>query len=62
MVASKVNTESVYMFGSDFYVVTAIRDINNVNDRIVLYGAATNGYVVDSRGSLCKLYLSKNCN
>ena len=52
--SSQVNAESVYMFGSDCFVVTATRDIN-VNDRIVLYGAATNGYVVESRGSLCKL-------
>jgi hypothetical protein len=54
MVRSEVNAESVYMFGSDCFVVTARRDMN-VNDRIVLYGAATNGYVVESRGSLCKL-------
>jgi hypothetical protein len=54
MVPSEVNAESVYMFGSDCYVVTATRDIN-INDRIILYGAATNGYVVESRGSLCKL-------
>ena len=39
---------------SDCFVVTATRDIN-VDDRIVLYGAATNGYVVESRGSLSKL-------
>ncbi len=50
----QINAESVYMFGSDCFVVTATRDIN-VNDRIVLYGAATNGYVVESCGSLCKL-------
>jgi hypothetical protein len=54
MVSSQVNAESVYMFGSDCFVVTATRDIN-VDDRIVLYGAATNGYVVESRGSLSKL-------
>jgi hypothetical protein len=42
------------MFGSDCFVVTATRDIN-VNDRIVLLGAATNGCIVVSRGSLCKL-------
>ncbi len=51
MVPSEVNAESVYMFGSDCFVVTAICDIN-VNDRVVLRGAATNGYVVESRGSL----------
>ncbi len=54
MVPSEVNAESEYMFGSDCFVVTATRDIN-VNDRIILYGPATNGYVVESRGSLCKL-------
>jgi hypothetical protein len=54
MVASEVNAESVYMFGSNFFVVTATRD-KNVNDRILLYVAATNGYVVESGGSLCKL-------
>ncbi len=54
LVSSQVNAESVYMFGSDCFVVTATHDIN-VNDRIVLYGAATNGCVVESRGSLCKL-------
>ena len=42
------------MFSSDCFVVTATRDIN-VNDRIILYGAATNEYVVVSHGSLCKL-------
>ena len=36
--SSQVNAESVYMFGSDCFVITATRDIN-VNDRIVLYGA-----------------------
>jgi hypothetical protein len=50
MVASEVNAESGYMFGSDCFVVSVIRDIN-INDRIVLYGAATNGYEVESRGS-----------
>ncbi len=55
MVSNEVNAESVYMFGSDCFVVTATRDIN-VNDSIVLYDADTNGYVVvESRGSLCKL-------
>ncbi len=49
-----INAESVYMFGSDCFVVTVTRDIN-VNDRIVLYVATTNGYVVESRGSICKL-------
>jgi hypothetical protein len=49
MVLSKVNAESVYMFGSDCFVVTATRDIS-VNDRIVLLGAGTNRCVVVSRG------------
>ncbi len=54
IVSSEVNAESVHMLGSDCFVVTAPRDIN-LNDRIILYCAATNGYVVESRGSLCKL-------
>ncbi len=54
MVPSEVNAESVYMFGSNCFVVTATRNIN-VNDRTILYGAATNRYVVESRGSLYKL-------
>ncbi len=37
MVPSEVNAESVYIFGSDCFIVTATRDIN-VNDRIILCG------------------------
>ncbi len=42
------------MFGSDWFVVTATRDVA-VDDRIVLYGGSTNVYVIQSRGSLYKL-------
>ncbi len=54
MVLNEESAESGYMFGSDCFVATATRDIA-INDGIILYAAGTNVYVIESRGSLCKL-------
>ena len=58
MAPSKVNAESVHMLGSDcFVVITATRDVA-VDDRIVLYGAGTNRYVIESRVGLLNFNLN----